>query len=160
MDQLFVTALVQGLGKVGILSCRVVYRKLEIERTPQLLEKLEEWLIDTLEDQYHTDIRGLYKIPEKEGLLRVVEKRTYECCDLVTQCYNKIGILVINRQSIEFWPVDFTSMRELPLTNGKLGPEQLIAFPECASKTPLLGTIDPAPDDPLVGKPDPVESGV
>lgn len=54
--------------------------------------------------------------------------RSYFCSELIAKCYKALGLLVTDKSSTQYWPVDFTQAKELSLSNGSLGPEELICF--------------------------------
>jgi hypothetical protein len=64
----------------------------------------------------------LKKSPEEE-------KQSFFCSELAARLYKELGLLDEKKSSTSYYPVDFSEKGGMRLLrDGKLGPEQVIAF--------------------------------
>ncbi|CAD8075791.1 unnamed protein product [Paramecium primaurelia] len=106
---------------------KVVYRQLEMQRTTDFLQKMEQFTRDNIGKAYSLTVKKL--ITDKSVMIASSEKNTYFCSQLIAQAYKKTGILQTELSATQFWPGSFSNEKQdLILTNAKLSDEYLIGF--------------------------------
>lgn len=105
-----------------LLYTRLVFRKLEIQRTEEMMEKLESFLAYVEGKKYSLSPTKIFK-KRKTG-----EEENFFCSELIASAYKAIGAFPDDVSSSNFLPVHFSSKKSLPLVNCSLGQEFLIDF--------------------------------
>ena len=136
------TSLRSTIGRQCVSARRVAYRRLNMERTPLRMSKLETFLHDAYGKQYHISVKKLMQrksvvgskpdlssgdgsAKDQDGL---AEDRTFFCSELIAKAYKEMGILETEKASCQFWPVSFTQRKELPFVDKiSLGEEYAVS---------------------------------
>ena len=105
-----------------LLYSRLVYRKLEVERTHEMLEKLEKYLESVEGKKYSLNPTKIFK-SRNPG-----EEENFFCSELVASAYKALGLLSNDTKSSGIFPLHFSSKRHLPLIECSLSQEYLIDF--------------------------------
>jgi len=114
--------------KWHLLYSKIMYRKLEINRTDDVINGIEKFVRYSVGKKYKITPTKLLKrkstVKEDEN----VEDRTFFCSELVAACYKKIGLLPQEVSAAQYLPGSFAAEKKLTLNNAKLGSETLIDF--------------------------------
>ncbi|OMJ70745.1 hypothetical protein SteCoe_31194 [Stentor coeruleus] len=105
-----------------LLYTRLVYRKLEIKRTDEMLEKLEKFLENVEGKRYSLNPTKIFK-KRSPG-----EEENFFCSELVASAYKAIGVLSEDEKSSSYLPLHFSSKKQIPLIDSNLSQEYLIDF--------------------------------
>ncbi|CAG9318683.1 unnamed protein product [Blepharisma stoltei] len=107
-----------------LLYTRLVYRKLNIERTDQFLDSTAEFLTEVSGKKYRL-AKAIFK---KSKGLEPGSEEGYFCSELVACAYKKLNLLGDKIHPSRIWPGNFSTEKPLELTGCSLGPEILIDF--------------------------------
>lgn len=105
-----------------LLYSRLVFRKLETERTNEMMEKLEKFLEISQGKKYSLSPTKIFKNRA------VGEEENFFCSELVASAYKALGVLSADTNSSTYLPGDFSSKKNLKLVNSSLSQEYLIDF--------------------------------
>ena len=108
-----------------LFSERIVYRKLECERTEDCLLKLDEFVGKVKGKTYKLWSNKLIinKIQAKPG-----DEENFFCSELLASAYKALGLLPETKPSSYYLPGHFSQDQDLQLIGAKLSPEQVIDF--------------------------------
>jgi len=136
--------LFEATGNSGVALCRwttfkrnewhklytkVVYRKLEVERSDEFITKIEKFVKTTVGNKYAVNAKKLMQRKSTSIGTESLSERTYFCSELVAACYKRADLLPTDISSSRYLPCSFSAARKLPLLKGaKLGREMLIDF--------------------------------
>ncbi|CAD8094030.1 unnamed protein product [Paramecium sonneborni] len=119
---------------------QVVYRQLEVNRSNEFLEKLEQFVKVTknqiiiqgsIGKRYQMSPSKLIKrFTKSNESIDDLEKddKTFFCSELIAAAYKKTGIIDANRCAASYWPGIFAQNSKLQLTKGNLKQQYLIDF--------------------------------
>jgi hypothetical protein len=108
------------------LYSRLIYRKLDVERTPNFLIDLEEFIKEVKGKRYRISAG---KIMGRKADRPPATEKGFFCSELVAAAYKRVGLLPQDIPSSKYWPGDFAEIKVLPLFKGaRLHYEQLIDF--------------------------------
>jgi hypothetical protein len=102
---------------------------LNLQRTEQILESIESFVVENLDKEFGIGIGKLFKFQSVMHKTEEEKKsRTYFCSELVAALYKAMGLLEKGKSCTQYYPVHFSESSNLPLLKGTLGPEQIICF--------------------------------
>jgi len=107
-----------------LLYTRLVYRKLNIERTDQFLEKTAEFIQEVSGKKYRL-AKAIFK---KSKGLDPGSEEGYFCSELVAAAYKKLKLIEEKVHPSRVWPGNFSTEKPVELIGCSLGPEVLIDF--------------------------------
>lgn len=107
------------------LSQRLMLRQLVVERTDEMLIKLEEFVKKV--DGKKFKISPI-KLLQRSSLEVPGEESSFFCSELVASAYKAMGLLSAEIPASSYWPGDFSSDKNLNLVGAKLSREILIDF--------------------------------
>ncbi|CAD8180851.1 unnamed protein product [Paramecium octaurelia] len=113
------------------LYSQMVYRQLEVNRSNELLEKLEQFVKGSIGKRYQMSPSKLIKrFTKTNETIDDLEKdeKTFFCSELIAAAFKKMEIIDANRCAASYWPGIFAQNSKLHLTKGNLKQEQLIDF--------------------------------
>eukprot|EP00330_Aristerostoma_sp_ATCC50986_P001784 CAMPEP_0114582516 /NCGR_PEP_ID=MMETSP0125-20121206/6474_1 /TAXON_ID=485358 ORGANISM="Aristerostoma sp., Strain ATCC 50986" /NCGR_SAMPLE_ID=MMETSP0125 /ASSEMBLY_ACC=CAM_ASM_000245 /LENGTH=109 /DNA_ID=CAMNT_0001775501 /DNA_START=1381 /DNA_END=1710 /DNA_ORIENTATION=+ len=107
----------------------MVYRKLDIERTDDMVNKIEKFVKATVGKKYKVSATKLLK-KKSDFEEEIRDDQTFFCSELVAACYKRIGLLPKEIPSSSYLPGTFSEKKKkLTLQqNAKLSSEYLIDF--------------------------------
>jgi len=112
-----------------LLYSKMVYRKLDIERTDDMVNKIEKFVKATVGKKYKVSATKLLK-KKSDFEEEIRDDQTFFCSELVAACYKRIGLLPKEIPSSSYLPGTFSEKKKkLTLQqNAKLSSEYLIDF--------------------------------
>ena len=105
-----------------LLYSRLVFRKLDVERTDEMLQKLESFLENVKGKKYSLSPTKIFK-NRAAG-----EEDDFFCSELVASAYKALGVLSHDQSSSKYLPKDFSSSKNIKLVKASLSQEYLIDF--------------------------------
>ncbi|OMJ90100.1 hypothetical protein SteCoe_7587 [Stentor coeruleus] len=108
------------------LYSKLVYRRLDFDRSERALKGLEEFIYSVEGKKYKITARTLMSSRKDEDPKK---KKGFFCSELVAMAYKMMYILPDNPPASKYWPGDFADSKNLKLINGAcLQPGMLIDF--------------------------------
>ncbi|OMJ91457.1 hypothetical protein SteCoe_5936 [Stentor coeruleus] len=104
---------------------RIAYRKLKMERTEEVMMKLENFIKKANGKSYGLSVKKFLPYYQKA---EPGDESDFFCSELIASAYQAIGILPTNFGSNNYLPGIFSEERALLLKNAQLGNEQIIDF--------------------------------
>jgi len=115
--------------KWHLLYSKIMYRKLEINRSDDVINGIEKFVRYSVGKKYKITPTKLLKRKSTMKEDENIENRTFFCSELVAACYKKIGLLPQDVSAAQYLPGSFAAEKKLVLqNNAKLGDETLIDF--------------------------------
>ena len=71
---------------------RVSFRKLRLDRTPDMVKRLETFVQKTRGLEYRLDVDKLIRKTCEQDIEQTDQKKTFFCSELVASCYKEMGI--------------------------------------------------------------------
>lgn len=103
---------------------RLVYRKLNFERTDENLLNLEKFVKNVKGKAFKFSPKKIIKKSTKNP----GEEDNFFCSELLASAYKVLGILPEDKSSSSYLPGNFSEDKNLELIGATLGPEQVIDF--------------------------------
>lgn len=110
--------------KWHLLYTRLVYRKLDVQRTNEVLSKVSSFISEVSGKKYRL-AKAIFK---KSKGLDPGSEEGYFCSELVACAYKSLGLIDDKIHPSGVWPGNFSSEKPLKLVGCSLGPEILIDF--------------------------------
>ncbi|CAG9329377.1 unnamed protein product [Blepharisma stoltei] len=107
----------------NLLYTRIVYRKLNIERSQKVLDILSDFVDKVKGKEYKITAQKLFR--KRENLKPGYEKNFF-CSELIASAYKSLGLLPDNVPSSHYWPGHFANENKIELVGASLSPELLI----------------------------------
>ena len=107
------------------LSSRLIHRQLLVERTDEMLLKLEEFVKKVDGKKFRI---SPIKLLQRSSNDMPGEENTFFCSELVASSYKSMGLLSSEIPASNYWPGDFSIDKNLNLIGAKLGRERVIDF--------------------------------
>ncbi|KAL4453192.1 hypothetical protein ABPG74_015423 [Tetrahymena malaccensis] len=109
---------------------KISLRKLIIERTDEMLTKMESFIRYAIGKEYSVSFSKLFKKrSNSKSDLAQDPNRTFFCSELIATIYKICGLLPLDISSGHYWPSSFEGSRNLKLTNNaSLSEEFIIDF--------------------------------
>lgn len=106
------------------LYTKIIYRRLEVERSEALLMDLEKFINNTKGKSFGFSAKKvLGRSSKKAG-----SEDNFFCSELVAAAYKAIGIVRNDVDTSGIWPMHFEKEQGLGLVNASFGPMMLIDF--------------------------------
>jgi len=90
--------------KADFPPSRTIYRKLCLERTPEIIEKIEKFVTNTVGKKYGLSATKFIQNIDSPNANKVADDRTFFCSELVAACYKQINLLPSNISSGQYLP--------------------------------------------------------
>jgi len=101
---------------------RVVYRKLKMNRTDEIVEKLESFISSVKDKKFKFSLKSVFGKGGGQN-----ENQTFFWSELIAAVYQVLGILPEDEVCSRYWPGSFSTEKNIRLINGaSLGEEYLI----------------------------------
>ncbi|KAL4497114.1 hypothetical protein ABPG72_019434 [Tetrahymena utriculariae] len=106
---------------------KISLRKLIIERTDEILTKMESFIRYAIGKEYGVSFSKLFKKrSNSKSDLAQDPNRTFFCSELIATIYKICGLLPLDISSGHYWPSSFEGSRNLKLTNNASLSEEFI----------------------------------
>ncbi|KAM3141056.1 hypothetical protein pb186bvf_006857 [Paramecium bursaria] len=109
----------------------LVFRHLDIERTEELIESLENFIKVSIGKRYKISPGKIFKrFSNSQEDITTYEKsdKTFFCSELVAAAYKTMKLIDNEKSAASYWPNSFSDHEKLTLQKGQLTNEQLIDF--------------------------------
>jgi hypothetical protein len=106
------------------LYSKIMYRKLEVDRTDYLLGDLERFINNTKGKSFGFSARKMIV----KGNKKAGQEEDFYCSELVASAYKAIGILPVDYNTAAVWPANFERDDGIAMVGAKLGPLMEIDF--------------------------------
>lgn len=107
------------------LSSRLILRRLIVDRTDEMMLKLEEFVKKVDGKKFKI---SPVKLLQRNSREMPGEEANFFCSELVASAYKSMGLLSSDVPASNYWPGDFGIDKNLSLIGAKLGREILIDF--------------------------------
>jgi PH domain len=104
---------------------RLFVRQLKIEKTDEMMLKLEEFIKKIKGKKFNVSPVELLQRPSQDVLR---EDKKFFSCELVASAYKAMGLLSSDIPSANYSPQDFSAEKSLNLVGARLGREQAVEF--------------------------------
>ena len=102
---------------------RVVFRHLEIQRTPEFMSMLREFVVAVNGKRFNWSPFKSLRRPTEPGT-----ENSFFCSELVASAYKRLGLLPAEVSASAFLPGHFAAASSLQLLEGTLAPEMTIDY--------------------------------
>jgi hypothetical protein len=111
-----------------LLYSKMVYRKLEMDRSDDMITKIEKFVKNSIGKKYMVSMAKLFK-KRSNFQEDIEENKTFFCSELIAACYKRLGVLPKDVSCASYWPGSFSCEKKLTLEGGaSLSHEYLIDF--------------------------------
>lgn len=107
------------------LYSRIIYRKLEVDRTDEMLRGLELFVESTKGKKFGFGAGKMVKNGKKR---KPGQEEDFFCSELIASAYKAVGWLGQEVDTSKVWPGDFEKDNAIKFVNGKFGPLVEIDF--------------------------------
>lgn len=104
---------------------RIIYRKLEVERTDEMLRNLELFVENSKGKKFGF---GAGKMMKNGKKVKPGQEEDFFCSELIASAFKAVGLLGQDCDTSKVWPGDFERDDGIKLLNGRLGPLVQIDF--------------------------------